>query len=586
MEITSLELSGFRNFEKHTQLELPAISTLFQERPEIKKEFILQAILGIIFGFTQQEKTRYRGDTEINKTFTGVITLRTEDRTLMIERDFETDFIACLLSDTKTTRPVFQGKDYVDNGYSRPYLQMLKSIFLIVDKQLFLDICLPAAKTAGTDFKAVLNSLYILLTPQFKFSAAKYAVNEANSMLGILSDLESTNPLETLNLQRQSILQTLKIIHKSDMLENDLKQLEQFIYLLQRNGNGKLNQQRLIAEKFPTIKDFNPLSLRADALMWKSLLQVKTQHEEELRAIRFKKNRLKNILDTDLYEYRNLPDTFSRDANRFKELDIHISSRKSHLKKYEQEIADIETKLTEHNRLKKFMLFSIPPLLFVVSWLILGSFWLFIIPETLLVFLAILAVSGHSNYKWRSKIFRIQEEIHILQKLIRDQQKEKDELLKKYPILKDTQYLDSHLERHRKFRQYKHELRSIEKEEKKIQETLNSELYTSRIEQFQQKYGTRIDISRPDLEQYLDEFVALKTSSKEEDTAESPNGMDELENLRILYQKSIAELRAMRKKLVVTLKLEDNPARLESALEKIDQQLKGIQINSTLADLI
>lgn len=184
MEVVNLEISGFRQYETHTTFDFKNKEKDFIfDADKSAKLFLLDSILGIIFGFDADEKEKFRGDDRINKTFTGVVTLELDARTMMIERDFETNFVACILSDVKTTRSVFQGKDFVGNGYSRPYLQMLKSIFPITDKDIIREICIDDEDKVSDSFKNLLNVLYIIFTPQFKFSSTKFLLNENRRIL-------------------------------------------------------------------------------------------------------------------------------------------------------------------------------------------------------------------------------------------------------------------------------------------------------------------------------------------------------------------------------------------------------------------
>ena len=162
MDITSLELSGFKNYDNNTQLNFKdAHNNFIFDTDSNSKTFFFEVILGIIFGFNAKEKKRFRGNPDINKTFTGMLTLSLDERTMIIERDFETDFVACLLSDPKNTRSIFQGKDFVDNGYSRPYLQMLRSVFPVINKELFLEVCYDDAIQANHNFSDLLNTFYL-----------------------------------------------------------------------------------------------------------------------------------------------------------------------------------------------------------------------------------------------------------------------------------------------------------------------------------------------------------------------------------------------------------------------------------------
>ena len=574
MEVATFEISGFKLFEPSARISAPQFHSFFNDSSidQSKKYFLLDALLGVIFGFTSQQKQQFRGNPDLIKTFTGFLTLKSGDRTLMIERDFETDFVACLLSDTKNTRPIFQGKDFVDNGYSRPYLQMLKSIFpMISDQEMMMQAM---HQILRTDSDAILDAIDLFFTPQFKFNSARYTINEAESLIAAYPAHQNEESYERYELLRKGVILALNIKKQIISLENDVVRINR---LMSTISPDKMDSERF-EEKFHSIKDFEPLKLRKEVIMWKSLRQMKSQHEEELRALRFKKNRLNNIIDSDLYEYKKLPDTFTKEARRYKEIDLHLTGLNSHLKKYKDEIREIEDSIDDSGKIKKFVLFSVPVLIFLIAYIVFGPVWTLIIPGTLLVFLSLLAVAGHATYKNRSKIFRIQEEIDFLMKKIHKQEEEKKQLLRTFPILRDSKYIDTHIERFRKFRQYQNELQTIQQKEQAILETLNAEPYSNQLPALEEKYKNRIDIQRPDLEEYLDEFVALAMPGQNQ-KAEPPENpiVRELENLETKLQENIQDLIAIQEKVINTFHLDNGYSDLNRALKELDEKLNELR---------
>ena len=117
MQITSLNISGFKYFDIDTQINFKENrSHLLTGRDSDQKYYIFEAILGVLFGLASEEKINFRDLDGTTHTFTGMLTLDLSDRTMLIERDFETDFVACLLSSKKEVKPFYQGKDIIQNG--------------------------------------------------------------------------------------------------------------------------------------------------------------------------------------------------------------------------------------------------------------------------------------------------------------------------------------------------------------------------------------------------------------------------------------------------------------------------------------
>ncbi len=580
MEIISLELSGFKNHEVKTQFNFKdKHNNLIFDMNGGEKSYFFEAILGIIFGFASEDKMKFRGDPDINKTFTAMLTLALDQRTMIIERDFETDFVACLLSDTITTRSIFQGKDHADNGYSRPYLQMLRSIFPIIDKDLFIEVCYKLAGEDKGNFSDLLDILYSLLTPKFKFSNVKYLVNE-----GTFHEQECLKAKDTSsNLSRfqglhEAVLHMLKMKEAEDNLEKDVHKLEVLISELKTRYNLSAHTEEEFGREYSSLMPFNPLQLRADVLIWKSLLDVQDKNDEKRRENHLRIEHIENILKHDLYEYTKLPDDFSKDAQRYKERKVQVSYAQKTLHDYEEQIEEMNQSMSNGKLLKTVANLFGAPFLFLLSYLILGPIWIFIIPETIIAFFILIFLTSHSTHKTKNRIYHYREETHILEKRIREAEQECSFLLKKSHLFKNEEYIDSHLQRYKKCRQYQRELRLIERDENKLTEAEASGAYQEQIARYEQKYTNTIDINRRDLEDYLDGFVTRKEEleSRKRDIESFP-AINELQSLCEIHRKGINELRSARKKMTQTLKIENGTTNLSEILDKLDRKIKNIK---------
>lgn len=589
MEIISLELSGFKNYEAKTSFNFKdKRNNLIFDMNGAEKSYFFEAILGTIFGFTSDDKLKFRGNPTLNKTFTAMITLALDQRTMIIERDFETDFVACLLSDTKTTRSIFQGKDFADNGFSRPYLQMLRSVFPIIDKELFIEVCYKLAGENNGNFSDLLEILYSLLTPQFKFSNVKYLVSEGHfHEQECLKAKESDNSLSRFQGLHEAVLHMLKMKNSEEHLEKDVHKLEVLISELKERYHLSAHAEEELGREYAPLLPFNPLQLRADILIWKSLLDVQEKNDEQRRAHRLRKEHIENILKHDLYEYTKLSDDFSKDAQRFKERKVQISYAQKTLNDYEEQIDEMTQSMSKYKLPKILANFLGAPLLFLLSYFLLGPVWIFIVPETIIAFFIILALSSHSTYKTRNRIYHYREETHILEKRIREAEKECRFLLKKSHLFKNGEFIDSHVQRFKKCRQYQRELRMIEREDSKLLASEASGDYQRQIAHYKEQYGAIIDINRRDLETYLDNFVAKSEDlENNKQDIESYPAINELQNLCAIHRKGIKELRSARKKMTQTLKIENGTTNLSEILDKLDRKIKNIKMNQNMNSII
>jgi len=585
MEIISLELCGFKNYEVKTHFNFKdQHNNLIFDMNGRTNSFFFEAILGTIFGFNSEEKVKFHGDPTLNKTFTSMITLSLDQRTMIIERDFETDYVACLLSDTKTTRSIFQGKDFAENSFSRPYLQMLRSIFPIIDKELFVEICYDLATRDKHNFSDLLDILYSLLTPQFKFSNVKYLISEGNlneqECLKAQKDADRLNKIQCLQKAVQHII---KIKKNEDELQSDINKLEVLIEGLKSRYNLSQRSENLIAQDFPTLVPFNSLQLRADVLIWKSLLGVKEKNEEKLRSYALRTEHLENILKHDLYEYTKLPNTFNKDAQRFKERSLQLSYSKNAYKDYETQIEEMKETINKGKLFRLGALFIVPLILFALSYMVLGPLWIFIVPETIISFFIILVFSGHASHKKRNRIYRYTEETHILEKRIRDTQEEINLLIKKSHLFKEPQYIDSHLQRHKKYQQYQRELRVIKRDEMKLKELMTSDVYEGQIKRYEEKYGSAVDINRRDLEEYLDKYISAKQElDKRKQNIEFYPAISELQKLCDAHYQGIKELKDARQHMTKILKIENGSTDLSDILDKLDRKIKNFKLQQNI----
>jgi len=173
MQVTSLTLSGFKYFDVNTQINFKEKNNhLLSNKDSDQKYYLFEAILGVLYGLTSEEKINFRDLDSSVQTFTGMLTVEFSNRTMLIERDFETDFVACLISTPKAVRPFYQGKDFILNSTPRPYLKVLEEFLSVIEKDIILELCYDADANDPQNLYGLLNTLYILLAPQLKIKDA------------------------------------------------------------------------------------------------------------------------------------------------------------------------------------------------------------------------------------------------------------------------------------------------------------------------------------------------------------------------------------------------------------------------------
>jgi hypothetical protein len=582
MEIVSLHLTGFKsNGINHNLNFKDRRNPFLMDTIADNKQYLLEVLSGVFFGFTNAEKEQYRGDKESVKTFTGLVTLELDNQTMIIERDFETDFTACLLSDTRHTRPIFQGKDLVDGHYSRPYIHMLKSIFPFAGKELIHELGLRLSKDENCRVADLLDVLYLLFTPQFKFTSGSELVRETDVLLNSrnMRDLQSEGHQQlqkTLERQRLGLEQVIKLQQATDRMNSDLQKLNALVNRLHNDKYFSENQQP--EKKFEAPKNLNPLQFRADILLWKSLQVVKDQNDSSLRQLQIKRQRIEKFLDRDLAQYSKLPATFIRDIANFKKLTALSEEKQNMLQNMRSEIQQFEKRSLLWNRLGVFTMIVVFPLIFFVSYMVFKPMWKLIIPESLLLMLIIGSVFGHIRQKFRFHIYRTEEESHIIQKKLNEINIDLAELRKNAIFITDMAYLDNHIERYKKYRQLLAELKRISKEESRITNLLNSNTYTRQLPEYTEKYAGLIDVNRPDLENFLDEFVASRDETERRQFNSRNKALpQEISELIRQHENLLSAIKDIQARVLDDLQIEGGYASYLEALDLVDRKIKNIQ---------
>ncbi|MHB2147530.1 hypothetical protein ACX8XP_00605 [Calditrichota bacterium LG25] len=581
MRIQSLQLSGFKGFDQNTTINfLDEHQNLVFEAQGDESQFFIHAILGIIFGMTAEEKLLFRGDPRINQTFTGMVSLAIDHKILLIERDFETDVIACLLTDPQSSRPIFQGKDIVDNGFSRPYLDMLRSIFPIVDKSLYLEI-LNEEIAEGKPFSELLNSLYLLFSPSFNLNKVQSLLNQIETVSNeVLPGKFDTNDIQQLSRFKDFLL----ILQKANALRNELiDNLNKLNHLTQKIRQKHLHKDEVhkkLEESFELIKDQNPILLRAEVLLWKSLEQLKAQNEAELKEVESRMASIEQTLKIDLAEYDQLPPEADRDIKTYHENKNKIEKLKKSIEELQVQIRLNEVKFKTWKNVKLFFIGVVTPLSFILSYVAFNS-WLLIIPEAFFFLLIFLFLFGHYHTKIREKLLNLQEDQDILVKKMNDLKRDQQKLQEKWYFLKDEKHFQMHKERLLRYKELKSNYRHLKQQAQRLKESLEQPSFNEQLTNFRKKYQHLIDIKRPDLESYLDKFVAIKSelNAMQMKTPEPPI-IKELQKITHEYRLAIQNLKQAYNSISDRLNLHQYNMPIDQILDAVDRKIKNIALKS------
>jgi len=582
MKIVALNLSGFKNFDLETQLNLKdkRNNPIFESESE-DKYFIFETILGILFGFNLEEKTKFRKAKTESNVFTGMLTIELSDRTMMIERDFETDFVACILATPKKIKPFFQDKDYVQTGIKRPYLEMLESLFPITNKNLILEICYNASENEPRTLSDLLDTLYLLLSPQMIISEIRGIIQNGHFFENALTPPEVDAPpkeqLEYLNWKKSAIIKILKVDNRLTDIEQGIEKLQ---YLIQSIHNKEVQTNSSgndLKKRFPKIHKYNALQLRADVLIWKKLKDEKIQKEVELDNIKTRIRKIERLLTSDFSSYESTPSTFEEDIEKYQNLKKEYSSKKGLIDEIQSKMRRKEIQLNSQKKKKWFVLATIPPILFLASFVIFGPFWLLIIPETLIVTTAILLYFGHISETVRADIFHDTEEKRMLEFRRKEIERELKELTQSNPLFKDEEYLIIHVDRFNKYRKYLEEQAGLKTRQANISAELEDEKFTKTLTDFEKKYSSAINIDRRNIEDFLDEFVQVQEKFI---SVESGNGtypeIEEISKLKRKYLISYNDLKSLRDKIISKLKLQNT--HIDDALDQTSRKIKNIEM--------
>ncbi len=584
MKLISLEISGFKHYSASSKINFEdEHKNPIVEIQDKNKFYLFEIILAIIFGLNDEEKQKFRGDVNESKTHTGLLTFNFDHQTMIIERDFSTNFVACLLSDAHTAKPIFQGKDYVGSDYSRPYLQMLQTVFPLIDKTIYQEIIHALYHDKQATLSDILNTFSLILSPRFKinryYNLLKDTYDFMQSDRDHLDEIKRNGKAESLylNTKKELLERALKIKGGIDDIQQLKEQFSVFVDKIRRKKQLANSALTILNERFAPIKSHNALQVRADVLLWKSLKDLKNQSEQKLQSLKSREQEIQSILADNFKEYESLPNLFLMNIDHMLELRRTLEQSEKEFKHIQNQIVEEERRLVQKSRFKWILLLATPPLVFLAAFLLFGNNWLLTIPESILTIIIILFFYSHKLDKIRDKIHNLTEESHILQKRMFDLKNEMERLQAKYPLLKDEDELPKHIERFKKYRSFQIELKQLRKEINYTQSSLESDSYIRQLPELEEKYQDLIDLERPDLEDYLNDFVSIKRQMLEMHAQNIDFPETEfLNEVNFKYDQLQKKMQSLYQELTAYIPNRSPHQSLEEALEYVTLHLKNL----------
>jgi hypothetical protein len=512
MDIQYLHLAGFKRHPDGTDINLLQADSNILECKGEELHYYFNVILGIIFGLGELEKQEYR-DTSGSNIFTGLIRLQLDDRLLIIERDFETDILACMLDFQGSSKVVFHDRDFVDNGPDRSYLRFLRDYLAFTDKTLLSQLTFLLIDISEPTLDEVLNTFYDISSPKIQLGLLKAAAREYSELLesrdnNIKSQIR--NDLFRFEKRKQLIKSSLK-------LEKQIKQLERVAglwkMLYQRvldKQNESLQLKEILNQRFPLLKDFDGDKLRKDVIVWKELISQKTEYDKKHSAVLSDIDRIEKMLNGELILYRSIPGTFESDIEHFREHSEKLKKNNATLKEIRERTMELERKFARRRSQMIYLGTILPLVTGLVSYLVLHlSLWLSA-GGVLIAGLIILVIFASLSTRFRSDLWIQNFEESKLKNENAEIEQWLQHLRSKSILVEDFENKDIHKERHRRARELNRRLENLRAERASFAETWSNNDGFKKIQEFNGVYGKIIDLNRPDLEEYLENFAELK----------------------------------------------------------------------------
>ncbi len=590
MIIRNLNFAGFKFEDNFSGLDLSKIKNqkILSTRGENKK-FLLESILGIVYGFNDQEKQEYK-DPQAN-VFTGRIELQFESYTLHVERDFETDIVAILSSSENEQKSVFQGRDSYVEGQDRPYSEVLETVFTFTEKTFLIERCKPKLESVSSTFGDVLDTLYLFLRPKFKIAAMEKLINSCNRIMensAIVAPLDETQLADSLqkSINRLHLLRNAKkVVQGKESLDTDIKKFESYWEELTKSSAQDKNKSSFM-ESFPHIYKLDPKLVRRDVNHYIQLKLALDQNWENLELLLNQKTDHEKLLSTKLIVYEKVPDSFIEDFHIYQNLSIDLAQLKNDKDKQDILLGNY------YSDLQRFRTKEIFTHLFSMSSIIAVCYLLF--PEQLIYGIMggilVSLVFGYIFQKFKkSKKTLINDTLKTysaLKKKITKIENNITELRQDSYLLDDLGYVDTHIEMFKKYKSSKNILKKIEEEKKRLEKELKSEKYAITLPELKKEYKSIINTDNPNkIRENLAEFLEQQQIENSiNHLHKKTQKIEPLNNIIMDYKKITKMLSHTKEQIDIFLSVDDFEKDIDNQITYLERAINHLQQKMSVDD--
>lgn len=572
MIIKNLNFAGFKFEDNISGLDLTKIEnqSIFSERHG-NKTFLFQSLLGIIYGFSEKEKLKFKDPNAI--VFTGRIDLQFESYTLHIERDFETDIVAILSKSDTEQKSVFQGKDTDVENINRPYREVLESIFSIVSKPFLIEVCREKLESPNSTFGELLDNLYMYLRPKFKKAAIERLIDSChrmvknNNFLANANGTEITGKIESAVNRLHLLRNSKRIVESISSLSADVIKFESSWEKIAFSTPSRIDSS-ILQERFPLIYKHDAKQISRDLKYYLELKDSLIQKQKQLALLETQEVEHNALLNSKLSIYNNLPDSFIEDFHAFQSLSIDLAQLKND--KDKQDILMVNY----YANLSKFKTKEV--LTHIFSFLSIMFIGYNLFPDQLLIagitsaFVSGIFLFSFSKLRKSKKtlIHNCMKNYGEIKRKISVIEKNLAELKKNSYLLDDIGYVDTHIEMFKKFKSSKNILRKIAQEKELLLKEMKADKYKVTFMELKKEYKGLIDTDDPkEIKKNLEEFLAMQEEANSAERLQKTN--EKIEPL----SRIISDYKKLILKLQNTKTMIDNYLMTNNFDEDIDNQI-------------
>lgn len=580
MIIKDIHLAGFVNSNPESGLNLSLIENqkILSARSE-NKRFLFAALLGIIFGFSNKEKEKYRDKNQ--KVFTGRVDLKFDDYILHIDRDFETDIVAVLSSGSNSFKSVFQDKDIFEKN-DRPYAKVLQSLFSINNKQLLLELCDETLNNEQSTFGELLDLLYLFIRPKFKIAAINKLISSSMKVIEFNSKAENGSAVSS---RLQDAMNKLHLLKNAKKLAQSRTSLKSDITKFQMHldnfpGNNPQNDAfARLKQRFPLIYQLDAALVKRDVTRLHALQTSHQRISQRLHEMETKKAELDNLVNKKLLIYANLPDTFEDDFIRYQELSMDQAQYKNDIDRLEVWEDNLQSQLISKKKLEISLQTLILIIIVAFGSIFFTDYLPLVFTSAALVFASIYFIMRAVKKSLITDIEQSEEKRSETKKSLKVVDKEVSELREESYLLDDQEYIDTHIERFKKYKSVKKQIDGLHKEIADFKKQLDDDKYKFDMPHLERKYRDLINLNPPEgLQAYLDEF---ETIQKDADVLSDEEVLDDrlkpivkiIEN----YSNLDAELNKTSVYIEDFLGLEDVDKNIDRRIAELERQITHLK---------